>query len=73
MCSPIEIGAGFWLLIAATWYFMDGAIVILTLTAAIAHELAHYAALRLCGAEIKKVRLTAFGAEMQIENELALS
>ncbi|MBR4870298.1 MAG: hypothetical protein IKU12_05915 [Oscillospiraceae bacterium] len=73
MCRRIEVTAGFWLLLAAAYYFMDAAIVLLTVPSVALHELAHYAALRLCGAEVRRVRLTAFGAEMQIENEMALS
>jgi len=73
MCSRLEITAGFWLLLAAARYLMDGTVVLLTVPAVILHELAHYAALRLCGAKINRVRCTAFGAEMRIENPMALS
>lgn len=73
MCRRIKITAGFWLLMAAGYYFVDGAVVLLTVLSAVFHELAHYAALGFCGAEVGQVRLTAFGAEMQVENEMALS
>ena len=73
MCRRIEIAAGFWLLLAAAYYFMDALVILLTVPSVALHELAHYVALRICGAEIRRVRLTAFGAEMQIENEMALS
>lgn len=60
-------------MLAAAYYFMNGSIVILTLGAALLHELSHYVALQLCGGKVRKVRITAFGAEMQVENAVALS
>ena len=64
---------GFYLMLAAGCCFMDAAVILLTLPAALAHECAHYAALRLCGAEVGRVCLTAFGAEMPVGNMMALS
>ena len=70
MCSRLEITPGFFLLVLMGCCFMDAVVVFLTLPAAALHELAHYAALRLCGAEIGGVRLTVFGAEMPTEGAL---
>ena len=73
MHRPIEITAGFYLLLAAAYFFLDGETVLLTLPAVFFHELAHYIALRLCGGSVGKIRLTAFGAEMYVENATRLS
>ena len=49
----IDISAGGVLLLAALYFFMDGADFLALMLAAAAHELGHLLALRLCGARIR--------------------
>lgn len=73
MLRHVEVTAGFYLLLAAAYFLLDADIVFLTLPAALIHELAHLAALWLCGGRVERLRLTAFGAEMVIEDAAVLS
>ena len=49
-----DISAGGVLLLAALYFFMDGADFLALMLAAAAHELGHLLALRLCGARARK-------------------
>ena len=65
-----EIGAGA-VLPAAVLYFFDGAWLLLALLSAVLiHELGHWAALRLGGARLTRVRAGLFGLEMDYTGTL---
>lgn len=44
-----------------------GPVLLVVLVSALGHELGHLAALRVMGARVEKIRLTAFGAEIQAD------
>ncbi|MDR0904963.1 MAG: site-2 protease family protein [Oscillospiraceae bacterium] len=53
------------ILLPAVIYFLNaGYFIILTFVAVFAHELGHYIAVRLCGGEVSRVRLSLTGASM---------
>lgn len=60
-------------LLAAAWlnYLDRQNILPLALLACALHELGHYLAIRLLGGEVRRVRLTAIGAEMALESDLS--
>lgn len=62
-----EISSGFLFLTALLWYLGRGEVLISFLLAAALHEGAHVAALCLMGAGVKKLRLTAVGAELVLD------
>lgn len=60
-------------LLFALIYFFDGAgLVSALLPAVIAHELGHAAALRLCGARLRRVSVGIFGIEMDYSGRLGV-
>ncbi len=63
--GKLEIGWGFPVLAALAMLAGAGEVLPLTLAFALCHELGHVAALRLAGAEVERLRLTAFGAEIR--------
>ena len=67
----VEVSAGCLLLLAWLNYWDTQGVVPLALAACLLHELAHYGALRLAGAGVRRVRLTAVGAEMEVEGALS--
>lgn len=67
----VEVSAGCLLLLAWLNYWDTQGVVALGLLACLLHELAHYGALRLAGAGVHRVRLTAVGAEMEVEGNLS--
>ena len=67
----VEVSAGCLLLLAWLNYWDTQGVVALGLLACLLHELAHYGALRLAGAGVRRVRLTAVGAEMEVEGNLS--
>ena len=66
----VEASAGCLLLLAWLNYWDTQGVVPLALLACLLHELAHYGTLRLAGAEVRRVRLTAVGAEMEVAGAL---
>ena len=66
----ISVTPGFWLLMAWLYYSDQGRLAVLALLASGVHELAHCVCLRLFGAEVKQVRITAVGAEMTVSGRL---
>ena len=67
----VEVSAGCLLLLAWLNYWDTQGVVPLALAACLLHELAHYGALRLAGAGVRRIRLTAVGAEMEVEGTLS--
>lgn len=59
-----ELSVGAALLLALLYFFDDAGLVAALVPAAAAHELGHAAALRLCGARLRRVRIGAFGVEL---------
>lgn len=65
--GPVRVSGGFLLLSA--WFALESGFrpLALILSAAILHELGHFAALRLCGAPVRGIRLGALGAVMEAD------
>ena len=59
-----EVGAGAVLLFALLYFFDDTGLIAALVPAACAHELGHAAALRFCGARLRRVRIGVFGVEL---------
>ena len=69
----VECSSGF-LLLAAGLFYLDGAgVVPWAALAALLHELGHYAAVRLQGGRLRRLRLTAVGAEMILDRRRDLT
>lgn len=69
----VTCSTGF-LLLAACLIYLDGAgLFLASLSACALHEAGHYAAVILCGRHVRSLRITAVGAEMEIETGAALS
>ena len=67
----MEVTGGF-LLLAAWLNYLDGqGVVPLALLACALHELGHLLALRLLGAGVRRVTVTAVGAEMEVDRPLS--
>ncbi len=67
----IEVSGGFLLLIAWLNYLDRQGIVPLALLACVLHELGHYAAIRALGGAVRRLRLTAVGAELELSGPLS--
>ena len=67
----VEVTGGFLLLTAWLNYLDRQGVVPLALLACALHELGHWAALRALGARVRRVRLTAVGAEMEVDRTLS--
>ena len=67
----VEVTGGFLLLTAWLNYLDRQGVVPLALLACALHELGHWAALRALGARVRRVRLTAVGAEMEVDRGLS--
>lgn len=65
--GKLELGWGFAALIALALLGGAGPALPAVLLAALCHELGHLAALRLAGAGVERLRLTAFGAEIRAD------
>lgn len=65
--GKLEIGWGFPVLAALAMLAGAGEVLPLTLAFALCHELGHLAALKLAGAKVELLRLTAFGAEIRAD------
>lgn len=63
----LEVGWGFAALAALSLLAGAGPALPLALGSAVCHELGHLAALRLAGARVERLRLTAFGAEIRAD------
>jgi len=60
----IEISPGFWLVAALLWYLDDQGIFLWALGACALHEAGHIWAVRALGGQVRRLRLTAAGAEL---------
>ena len=67
----VEVTGGFLLLTAWLNYLDRQGVVPLALLACALHELGHWAALRALGVRVRRVRLTAVGAEMEVARGLS--
>ena len=67
----VEVTGGFLLLTAWLNYLDRQGVVPLALLVCALHELGHWAALRALGARVRRVRLTAVGAEMEVDRTLS--
>lgn len=65
--GKIQLGWGFFALIALSFLAGAGSVLPVVLASALCHELGHLAALRASGARVLRIRLTAFGAEIQAD------
>lgn len=65
--GKLEAGWGFCALMALSLLAGAGEVLPLALASALCHELGHLAALRLAGARVERLRLTAFGAEIRAD------
>lgn len=63
-CKRVELGGGFLFMCALFLLVGTAQTLAAVLFAALMHECAHIAALRVCGVRIERVRLGAFGAEI---------
>ncbi len=66
----LSVAPGFWVLLCLVW-IADEDILLPAALAAALHELGHLLALRALGARPAGLRLTALGAELRLERELA--
>ena len=62
----VEITAGALLLWALLYYLDSGTLVLQALAACALHELGHYAAIRLLGGRVVRLRISCVGAEMAL-------
>ena len=67
----VEATGGFFLLLAWLIYLDRHMLVPLALAACVLHELGHYVAIRLLGGDVKLIRLTAVGVEMEVRYPLS--
>ena len=69
MCrlGKLEVGWGFLVLAVMALIVGAGPVLPMTVLAALCHEGGHLAGLRLAGARVEAVRLTAFGAEIRAD------
>ena len=67
----IEVTGGFLLLTAWLNYLDQQEVVPLALLACAFHELGHWMTLQVFGAQVRRVRLTAVGAEMEVDRGLS--
>lgn len=65
--GKLEAGWGFAVLAVLTLLAGAGEVLSVAVLSALCHELGHLSALRLAGARVEKVRLTAFGAEIRAD------
>lgn len=68
--TKLEVSPAAAVLLALLYFFDTLGITAAALPAAVVHELGHYAALRLCGGRLTKIRIGVFGAEMEYEGLL---
>lgn len=68
----LTVSPGFLLLAASLYYLGGGGALTAFLTAALAHELGHLAALWLTGAELRRIRITPCGPVIEYRGELSL-
>ena len=68
--GKLEITGSFFLLAAWLNYLDRYALVPLAMLACALHELGHYAAAKRLGCGVRKIRLTAVGAEMKLSGQL---
>ena len=65
--GKLEVGRGFAAMVVLALLAGAGGVLPLVFLSALCHELGHLAALRLAGAEVERLRLTAFGAEIRAD------
>lgn len=68
--GKLEVTSGFLLLTAWLNYLDKDFVIPMAAAACAAHELGHFAAIRLLGGDIKLIRLTSIGAEMVLARPL---
>ena len=68
--TKLELHPAAAVLLALLYFFDTLGIAAAALPAALVHELGHYAALRLCGGRVAKIKVGVFGAEMEYEGLL---
>ncbi len=66
----LELNPGFLLLAAALYFIGGGSALTAFLTAALAHELGHLAAIFITGAQVRDIRFTAFGPVIEYGGSL---
>ena len=66
----VEATVGFFLLAAWLNYLDRSCFVPMVMLACAAHELGHYGAIRMLGGDVKRIHLTAIGAEMVLDRPL---
>lgn len=71
--GKLEISGGFLMIAAALFYLDDQGIFPWAMAACALHEWGHYAAVRLMGGQILRLRLSAVGGEMQLSSRRVLS
>lgn len=69
----LEVSGGFLLLTAFLYYLGEGSLLFWTFIVGGVHELGHYAAIRLLGGEVVRLRLTCTGAELRLSGRKSLS
>ena len=69
--GKLELTAGFFLLLAWLNYLDRQFILPMAAAACALHELGHYLAIRCLGGQVRVVRLTAVGAEMEVKRPLS--
>lgn len=69
--GKVEVTAGFLLLLAWLNYLDNSLIVPMAAAACLAHELGHLAVIRLIGGTVRRIRLTAIGAEIVLARGLS--
>ena len=65
--GKLEVGWGFAATVVLALLAGAGGVLPLVLLSALCHELGHLGALHLAGAEVERLRLTAFGAEIRAD------
>ena len=69
--GKVEVTGGFLLVIAWLNYTDTQGVLPVALCAAAAHELGHWVAIRLLGGRVRRLRLSAVGAELVLERSLS--
>lgn len=73
LLGKVEVSGGFLLLLALMLYLDEAGLLPWACLACLLHELGHYGAVRLVGGRVRRLRLTAVGAEMELASPYGLS
>lgn len=71
--GKVEVSGGFLLLMAFLFYLDRNGLLLWAWLACLLHELGHYGAIRLVGGQVRRLHLTAVGAEMELASQYGLS